>query len=160
MRGLHGADAHARERKQSEINTRFQQGVAMLQLKQYEHAITAFHRVLALDPLLPEAHVNMGFAFYGQGDFVGAERFFRGALSLSPKQYNAHYGIAIARQALGDLTEARDELVAYVSSLKDGDPYVDAAKQRLQEIEIALRSKTTPQPSLGKNSGEPDRALQ
>ena len=37
----------------------------MLHAKQYEHALHAFHRVLELDPAMPEAHVNAGFALLG-----------------------------------------------------------------------------------------------
>ena len=60
-----------------EVSERFTQGVIMLHAKQYEHALTAFHRVLALDPAMPEAHVNAGFALLGMRE-PAAARAFRG----------------------------------------------------------------------------------
>ena len=40
-----------------EIAERFSQGVVMLHAKQYKHALTAFHRVLELDPALSLIHI-------------------------------------------------------------------------------------------------------
>src|SRR5262249_15795863 len=79
-----------------EIGERFSQGVVMLHAKQYEHALTAFHRVLELDPTLPEAYVNSGFALLGMGEAGAARDFFASALELRPRQLNAYYGLAVA----------------------------------------------------------------
>src|SRR5215510_5188866 len=62
-----------------EIAERFSQGVVMLHAKQYEHALTAFHRVLELEPAMPEAHVNAGFALLGLNEPAAARDFFRSA---------------------------------------------------------------------------------
>ena len=73
------ADAHeflqveqARRAHQS-----FQQGVAMLQAGQFDHAVTALHDVLSIYPALPEAHVNMGYALLGAGDPKAAAEYGR-----------------------------------------------------------------------------------
>ena len=48
------AEAIANDVKE-EFDARFRQAVVMLHAKQYEHAATALHRVLAIAPALPEA---------------------------------------------------------------------------------------------------------
>ena len=132
--------AHAEEQRKAETKRRFEQGVAMLQMKEYQHAVTAFHRVLELDPKLPEAHINMGFAFYELGDYPGAQRFFEGALSLAPLLNNARYGLAISLQAKGDPAGATAALQGYLAAVDVNDPFRAKALSRLQEIEQTLRT--------------------
>ena len=131
--------AHAEAQRKAETKLRFEQGVAMLQMKEFQHAVTAFHRVLELEPKLPEAHINMGFAFYELGDYPGAQRFFEGALALAPHLNNARYGLAISLQAKGDLAGARTVLQHYLAAVNANDPFRAKALSRLQEIEQALR---------------------
>jgi len=132
---------HAKEMRRVEIKQRFEQGVAMLQAGQYEYAITAFHRVVALNPMLPEAHVNLGFAFYGIGDFRGADRFFQGALALAPDMANAHYGRSISLAEQGYWVEARSAMLRYLELSSERDPYLDKARVKLREIERQLNDR-------------------
>jgi Flp pilus assembly protein TadD len=131
--------AHAETQRKAETKLRFEQGVAMLQMKEFQHAITAFHRVLELEPKLPEAHINMGFAFYELGDYPGAQRFFEGALALAPHLHNARYGLAISLQAKGDPAAAKIALQHYLAAVDADDPFRPKALLRLQEVEQALR---------------------
>ena len=80
---------HQRQMQQSELRQRFDQSVAMLHARQYEHAITALHRVLELAPDMPEAHVNMGYALLGLERADAARGFFLAAIDLRPGQANA-----------------------------------------------------------------------
>lgn len=135
-----GVVAHSEEKRKTEVKQRFEQGVAMLQIGQYEHAVTAFHRVLTLNPMMPEAHVNMGFAFYELGDFLGAERFFRGALALNSAVHNAHYGLSISLYAQGKTAEARLEMQSYLDVINETDPFYLKALAKLREIDGALET--------------------
>lgn len=125
---------HARQALAAEVRQRFAQGVAMLQLREYSHAITAFHRVLALDPKIPEAHVNMGFAYLGLVDHVGAQRFFEGALALAPQTANAHYGLALTQAAQGRLPAAVDAMRRYLAFAAADDPFRGQGEARLAEM--------------------------
>ena len=80
---------HQQRMQQAELKQRFDQAVVMLHAKQYEHAVTALHRVLELAPRLPEAHANMGFALLGLQQPAVARGFFDAALALNPRQANA-----------------------------------------------------------------------
>jgi Flp pilus assembly protein TadD len=128
---------HEREAKLREIAERFSQGAAMLHAKQYAHALTAFHRVLELDPELPEAHVNAGFALLGLKRFAPARDFFAGAIELRPAQRNAYYGLAVALEELGDAPGARGAMRAYVHLAPADDPFRRKAEAALWEWEAA-----------------------
>jgi tetratricopeptide (TPR) repeat protein len=94
--------AHVEAKRAEEVKLRFDQGVVMLHARQYEHALTAFHRVLELSPGMPEAHVNAGYALLGLKRYGAARDFFESATVLRPSQVNAYWGLAVALEALGD----------------------------------------------------------
>ena len=104
----------------------------MLHAQQFDHAMTAFHRVLQLAPRMPEAHVNMGFAMLGKEKFKEARDFFDSALALRPDQINAHYGSALALKGMGSSEEAVIEMHRYVMLAAADDPYRAKAEQTLK----------------------------
>jgi Flp pilus assembly protein TadD len=124
-----------------EIAERFSQGVVMLHAKQYEHALTAFHRVLALDPAMPEAHVNAGFALLGMGKPAAARDFFASALELRARQLNAYYGLAVAYERLGDLPAARGAMRTYAHLAPHDDPFRRKAEAALWEWQAEGKTK-------------------
>lgn len=116
-----------------EVRMRFEQGVAMLQMQQYEYALTAFHQVLALAPQLPEAHVNMGFALVGLAQWKQARDFFDSAINLRRDQVNAYYGLAISLDALGDRPGALGAMQTYLHRAPADDPFRARAESALWE---------------------------
>lgn len=134
-------ESHVREMKRKEIDTRFQQGLVMLHAKQYDHALTAFHRVLQLAPEMPEAHVNAGFALIGLQRFREAHDFFEGATALRVRQVNAYYGLAIALEGMNDLPGAIGAMETYQHLTKADDPYRRKAEAAIWEWREALRAK-------------------
>jgi tetratricopeptide (TPR) repeat protein len=112
----------------------------MLHAREHEHAAAAFHRVLALTPRLPEAHVNMGFAMLGQFRHGLARDFFESAIALRPSQRNAYYGLAAAFEGLGDLRGAVGAMRTYVHLSPPDDPYLRKANAALWEWNTALAS--------------------
>ena len=129
---------HAREKVDAEIKQCFQQGVDMLNSKQYEQALRAFHRVLELAPDMPEAHVNTGFALIGQGRFAVARDFFEGALALRKDQVNAYYGLAEALEGLNDLPGALGAMRTYLHLAPTNEPYRHKAEAAVWEWEARV----------------------
>jgi tetratricopeptide (TPR) repeat protein len=107
----------------------------MLHSKQHEHAMTAFHRVLELDPALPEAHVNMGFALIGLERYSAARDFFEGAITLRKGQVNAYYGLAVALDGLGDRGGAIGAMRTFVHLSGPDEMYLRKAQAALWEWE-------------------------
>lgn len=116
-----------------EVRARFEQGVAMLHMRQYEYALTAFHQVLALAPELPEAHVNMGFALVGLEQWKHARDFFESAINLRRDQVNAYYGLAISLEALGDRPGAMGAMQTYLHRAAPDDAFRERAESALWE---------------------------
>jgi len=125
--------AHAKSMRQAEFDTRFGQAVVMLHAKQYEHALTALHRLLEIAPEVPEVHVNMGFALLGLGRNAAARDFFAGATALRPAQANAYYGLAVSLDALGDRPGALGAMRTFVHLTVPEDPWLPKARAALWE---------------------------
>jgi tetratricopeptide (TPR) repeat protein len=115
-----------------EVDLLFKQAVIMLHAKQYEHAVTALHRVLALAPTLPEAHVNMGYTMFDLHRYTVSRDFFRSAIALRPAQANAHYGLALALAELDDRGGAAREMSEYLRLAPANDPFVAKAQAALK----------------------------
>lgn len=130
-----GAREHAADQARQEIGLRFRQGVVMLHAKRFEHAMTAFHRVLELDPAMPEAHVNMGFALIGLQRYGAARDFFESAIALRKQQVNAYYGLAVALDELHDRAGAIGAMRTFIHLSKPDDPYQRKAQAALWEWE-------------------------
>ena len=129
---------HQRQMQQSELRQRFDQSVAMLHARQYEHAITALHRVLELAPDMPEAHVNMGYALLGLERADAARGFFLAAIDLRPGQANAYYGLALADELLEDYEAALGGMRSYLHLAPADDPHRVRARAALWEWEEKL----------------------
>jgi Flp pilus assembly protein TadD len=129
---------HQQQMTRTEVNLRFQQAVVMLHAKQYDHAVTALHRVLALAPRMPEAHVNMGFALLGLEQGEAARGFFLSAIALRPQQANAYYGLAMAEEMRHDYEAALGGMRSYLHLAAADEPYRAKARAALWEWEDKL----------------------
>ncbi|MDB5953711.1 tetratricopeptide repeat protein [Ramlibacter sp.] len=129
---------HQQQMQRSELKQRFEQGVVMLHAKQYEHAVTALHRVLELAPRLPEAHVNMGYALIGLAQPEAARGFFEAAIELQPRQANAYYGLALVAEQQQDYESALGAMRTYLHLAPANDPHVTRARSALWEWEEKL----------------------
>lgn len=127
---------------QKEIRTRFEQGVAMLRMHQYEYALTAFHQVLALAPEIPEAHVNMGFALIGLEQWKHARDFFASAIELRRDQVNAYFGLALTLDALGNRPGAMGAMQTYLHRAPADDPFRARAEAAIWEWRSDVRDST------------------
>jgi tetratricopeptide (TPR) repeat protein len=150
---------HVESKKAEEIRTRFEQGVAMMQMRQYDFAVQAFHRVLELNPTLSEAHVNMGFALYERGDLADAQRFFEGAIALNKNQTNAYYGLAIAANAQKNFGVAVGAMRAWLHLTPADDPFRAKGEAMFDEMQRAFfeerkgRGETLPPSLAGSAAG-------
>ena len=146
---------HQVQAKAIEVDRRFNEATVMLHAKQFEHALTALHRVLELAPQMPEAHVNMGYAMLGLQRFPAARDFFSGAIELRPAQVNAYYGLALALDALNDRAGALGAMRTYVHLAKPDDAFVRKARAALWEWQsVATQSQViNPNPPVPADKG-------
>lgn len=121
------------------LELRFQQGVSMLHAKQYDYALVAFNQVIKLSPKMPEAFVNMGYAFLGLKRYKEAEGYFEKATELRPYQGNAYWGLAVALDEQGDIPGAMGAMRTYIHLAPPDDPYVKKARSALWEWDSLLK---------------------
>lgn len=131
-------EQHVANKKRAEIDLRFSQGVVMLHAKEFNHALTAFHRVIELAPQMPEAYVNTGFALLGLGQPAAARDFFDEATTLRRDQINGYYGLALALEGLGDTFGAMQAMEAYLHRAPKDDPYRRKAEAAVWEWRARL----------------------
>lgn len=124
--------------RERQVDERFLQAIGLLHAKRYDYAITALDAVLELAPDMPEAYVNMGFAFIGLEEFGPARGAFEKAIDLKVDQVNAYYGMAIAFEGLGELEAALGAMRSYIHLSPPDDPFLASARSALWEWEAQL----------------------
>lgn len=138
------AEKHAMNRRDKEIKVRFEQAVAMLHAKKYRFALPPLQRLLELDPKMPEAYVNTGFAMLGLKRYKRAEAFFQKAIDLKPYQDNAYWGLAVSLENQDDLAGALGAMRTYIHLAKPNDPYVRRARSAIWEWQYRLKRGPLP----------------
>ncbi len=135
-----GARTQARlsDKSSVELQHRFDQAIALLHAKQYMYAITALDRVLVLAPNMPEAYINMGFAYLGLKDYISALAAFGRASDLRVEQANTYWGMALAMEGLEDYEGALGAMRSYIHLSTPDDPFLPKARAALWEWEAKL----------------------
>lgn len=138
--GHASAETFAEPKTEAErhVMERFQQAVSLLHAKRYDYAIAALDSVLAISPNMPEAYVNMGFAFLGLEEFGPAQGAFEKALDLKLDQVNAYYGLAIALEGKKEFETALGAMRTYIHLSNPDDPHLVKARAALWEWEAQL----------------------
>ena len=135
--GLRESASRMQAGRGEEVDERFRQAVIMLHAGEFDYAVTALRRVLELSPMMPEAHVNMGFALLGQGHPEVAREFFLGAIELRPRQSNAYWGLAVSLEKLCDLQGATGAMRTYLHFADANDYFVSKARAAIWEWQAA-----------------------
>jgi protein O-GlcNAc transferase len=75
-----------------------------------------YERAVKDNPKDPQARLNLGSAYYVNGNLDAALKEFADALNYSPGLDHAHYYLGVIYAKRGDVTSARQELEHVVSS--------------------------------------------
>ncbi|WP_455198449.1 tetratricopeptide repeat protein [Kaarinaea lacus] len=144
--------------QEKRVNERFQQAIGLLHAKRYDYAITALDAVLEMVPDMPEAYVNMGYAFIGLKEYGPARGAFEKALELKVDQVNAYYGLAIAFEGLEDYEGALGAMRSYIHLSPPDDPFLAKARSALWEWEGQLGRIQGVEPAPEGTEGETIKA--
>lgn len=123
------------------IDLYFSNAIQYMQNKQYEQAIAEWHKILLLQPDIPEVQVNMGFSLYELGRYETAREFFISAIEHQVFQANAYYGLAMVSEKLGDIEGAMGAMRSYIHLASDDDTFIRKARSALWEWESQLKSE-------------------
>ena len=124
--------------QERQVAERFQQAIGLLHAKRYDYAIAALDAVLELAPGMPEAYVNMGYAFIGLEEFGPAQGAFEKAIDAKVDQVNAYYGLAIALEGQEQYETALGAMRTYIHLSPPDDPFLAKARSALWEWEAQL----------------------
>ena len=83
----------------------FDTAVVELRQRNYWRAIEGFTRAINITPAMPEAYVNIGFAYIGLKQFEMSKQAFNKALELRSNQVNAYWGLAVSLEGLCDIPD-------------------------------------------------------
>ena len=90
---------------------------------------------------MPEAYVNMGFAYLGLEEYQTAAVAFSKAIDLRPNQVNAYYGLAEAFEGMQDYEGALGAMRSYIHLSPPNDPFIPKARSAIWEWEAKLGRK-------------------
>ena len=121
----------------------FAQGIALEDdLSTQAQAITAYQRVLELDPEHAAAHINLGTLHYNRQDYTLSEKHYRAAIEIDPRYALAYFDLGNVLDETGRVAEA---IQAYNTALQLAPTYGDAhynvalAYEKVREPRKALK---------------------
>jgi Flp pilus assembly protein TadD len=101
------------------------QGIAYMELEQYEDAEDALRQALEVNDRNPYAHNSLGVVLREQGRFEEARQHYQTALQLDPKYARAHFNMGVlAELYLDNLNLALQHFRAYQNLQKEPDQNV------------------------------------
>ncbi len=128
-----------------ETQRHFDAAVLLLHARRFDDARVLLQRVIELEPGLPEAHANLGFALLGAQQPQAARDAFERAIALRPAQANAYYGLALAQESLGDLELALGAMRSYLHLGRgESEDHQRRARAALWEWEAQLAERRRP----------------
>jgi tetratricopeptide (TPR) repeat protein len=126
------------EKDNAKLVQRFEQAISLLHAKQYQYAITALEQVIDIVPNMPEAYVNLGYAYLGLELYPTAKSAFEKAIDLRVSQANAYYGLASALDGEKDYEAALGSMRTFIHLSDPNDPFLPKARSAIWEWEAML----------------------
>jgi tetratricopeptide (TPR) repeat protein len=121
----------------------FAQGIALEEDPNTQaQAITAYQRVLELDPEHAAAHINLGTLHYNRQEYALAEKHYRHAIEVDARYALAYFDLGNVLDETGRVAEA---IQTYSTALQLAPTYADAhynlalAYEKIKEPRNALR---------------------
>lgn len=108
----------------------------------HAEAISAYHKVLELEPTHAAAHINLGTLYYNRQEFSLAERHYRQAIESDPRYALAYFDLGNVLDETGRVQEA---ILTYKVAIQLAPTYADAhynlalAYEKLREPRKALK---------------------
>jgi len=88
-----------------------------------EEARRAYHKALALDPAMSDAHLNLGRLYHEAGKFKESEAHYRAALKHAPDEAAPHFNLGVL---LEDLKRPQEAARCYQEALAKDANFADA----------------------------------
>ena len=126
-----------------EVSALFARGIALEENPSTQaEAMTAYHKVLELEPGHAAAHINLGTLYYNRQEFGLAERHYRSAIESDPRYALAYFDLGNVLDETGRVQEA---VQTYKVAIQLAPTYADAhynlalAYEKMREPRKALK---------------------
>jgi tetratricopeptide (TPR) repeat protein len=103
-------------------------GLVLVELGELPQAVKHFAKARGLEPRFIAAHMNYASVNMMFRGFNEAEKAYRAAVALSPDDYDAHLGLALALRGQLEATETPDKLLAESERLLVAAKKIDPAR--------------------------------
>ena len=127
----------------ADVNDLFARGIALEDDPANQvQAISAYQRVLELDPEHAAAHINVGTLHYNRQEYQLAEEHYREAIAIDPRYALAYFDLGNVLDETSRVTEA---IQAYHTALQLAPTYADAhynlalAYEKVKQPRMALK---------------------
>jgi tetratricopeptide (TPR) repeat protein len=129
--------------QEHEVASWFARGIALEEdPNTHAEAITAYLKVLELEPAHAAAHINLGTLYYNRQEFGLAEKHYRQAIEADSRYALAYFDLGNVLDETGRVNEA---VMTYKTALQLAPTYADAhynlalAYEKLREPRKALK---------------------
>jgi tetratricopeptide (TPR) repeat protein len=129
--------------REHEVTSWFARGIQLEENPSTQaEAITAYHKVLDLDPAHAAAHINLGTLYYNRQEFGQAEKHYRQAIESDSRYALAYFDLGNVLDETGRVQEA---VQTYKVAIQLAPTYADAhynlalAFEKLREPRKALK---------------------
>ena len=116
----------------------FKEGVELMRQGRAHEALVVLEAARKRQPGVPEVPANMGFVHLAAKNYEAAQRNFEQALTVSSRQVNAYWGLAMAAHGQGDLELALGAMRTFEHLEKPDSPFSRKAAAAIWEWEEEL----------------------
>jgi len=108
----------------TDVTDLFARGIALEENPSTQNeAITAYLKVLEMDPVHAAAHINLGTLYYNRQEYALAERHYRSAIRIDPRYALAYFDLGNVLDETGRVEEA---INTYKTAIQLAPTYADA----------------------------------
>jgi tetratricopeptide (TPR) repeat protein len=129
--------------REAEVASWFARGISLEEDPNTQgDAISAYHKVLELEPAHAAAHINLGTLYYNRQDFSSAEKHYRRAIDSDARYALAYFDLGNVLDETGRVHEA---IQTYKTAIQLAPTYADAhynlalAFEKIREPRKALK---------------------
>jgi len=108
-----------RVRVPDKVRADYESAVSLLMSGQHEQGISLLQKVVAQEPALTPAHIDLGIAYERTGDLEKAEASLRKALELNPRHPVAHNELGLVLRLEGRYADSRASYEAALGEFPD-----------------------------------------
>ncbi len=120
------------------VNELMSKGIEEMSVRNYKAALTAFNKIVEIDPEFAEGWNKRATVYYLMGEYEASISDIQRTLTLEPRHFGALSGLGLISLAIGNEAAA---LNAFEAAL-EVNPHMPGPLEHVKELRQRLRSKS------------------